>query len=326
MMPSPAFDMMEAMTPTLTRSVGFLLLPTLLLLAPFCSTAAADDAPPAAKPDGKLRIIVFGAHPDDAELRASGVAMLWAAQGHHVKMVSVTNGDAGHWNMTREDLAKRRLAEVTAADKVLGAETEVLPIHDGELEPTLENRKLITRVIRRWNADIVIAHRPWDYHPDHRYVGVLVQDSAFMVAVPMFCPDTPALKKNPVFFYASDNFQKPYPFKPTIVVGIDDVYDRKLDALHELASQVYEGGALGSPEFLKQVPPASDPAARKAYLRRSPYATRNSLVAAKYRDELVKWYGPEKGAQIKHAEAFELCEYGSQPSPDELRELFPFFK
>ena len=239
-----------------------------------------------------------------------------AATGHHVKMVSVTNGDAGHWNMNREDLAKRRLAEVLAADKVLGVETEVLPIHDGELEPTLENRKTITRVIRRWNADIVIAHRPWDYHPDHRYVGVLVQDSAFMVTVPMFCPDTPALEKEDRgLFYASDGFQKPYPFKPAVIVGLDDgIFDRKIDALHELESQFYEGGALGNAEFVKGVPPASDVAARKAYLRRTGYATRNSLTAAKYRDDLVKWYGPEKGKAVQYAEAFELCEYGSQPS------------
>jgi LmbE family N-acetylglucosaminyl deacetylase len=307
-------------------SISFLALFTLIFgsASAFAADRPAADAP--ANFEHKLRIIVFGAHPDDAELRAGGVAMKWAALGHHVKMVSVTNGDAGHWNMTREDLAKRRLAEVTAADKLLGAETEVLPIHDGELEPTLENRRAITRVIRRWNADIVIAHRPWDYHPDHRYVGVLVQDAAFMVAVPMFCPETPALKKNPVFLYASDGFQKPYPFRPTVIVGIDEVFDRKVDALHELESQFYEGGALGNAEFVKGVPPASDVPARKAYLRRTGYCTRNSLTAAKYRDDLVKWYGPEKGGAIKYAEAFELCEYGSQPTEAELRALFPFFE
>ena len=118
----------------------------------------------------------------------------------------------------------------------------MLDIHDGELEPTLENRKKITRVIREWKADIVISHRPWDYHPDHRYVGVLVQDAAYMVTVPFICPDTPTLKKNPVFLYSSDRFQKPYPFKADIAVSIDDVFDQKVDAIHELASQHYEGG------------------------------------------------------------------------------------
>jgi LmbE family N-acetylglucosaminyl deacetylase len=123
-----------------------------------------------------------------------------------VKLVSVTNGDIGHWQMAGGPLAQRRTAESAAAAKILGVRVEVLDIHDGELEPTLENRRTITRLIRDWHADIVIAHRPWDYHPDHRYVGVLVQDAAFMVTVPFFCPDTPPLTKNPVFLYSSDRF------------------------------------------------------------------------------------------------------------------------
>src|SRR4051812_18905713 len=160
-------------------------------------------AAPARAADDKLRIIVFGAHPDDAEFKTGGVAAKWAKLGHKVKLVSVTNGDIGHWEGSGEVLAKRRAAESAAVAKKLGATSEVLPIHDGELEPTLENRKTITRLIRAWQADIVISHRPWDYHPDHRYVGVLVQDAAFMVTVPFFCPDTPQLTNNPVFLYSA---------------------------------------------------------------------------------------------------------------------------
>jgi LmbE family N-acetylglucosaminyl deacetylase len=288
---------------------------------------AANHPPVTQNPepnDGKLRIIVFGAHPDDAELRAGGTAIQWARLGHHVKFVSVTNGDIGHWQLHGDALAERRLAEVRAADKVLGVETEVLPIHDGELMPTLENRRTITRLIRQWRADIVIAHRPWDYHPDHRYVGVLMQDAAYMVTVPWFCPDTPPLKRNPVFLYSSDNFQKPYPFRPDIVVALDDVIDRKLDAIHELESQLYEGGANGSAAFTKQVPPAGDPAARKKWLRRSGWGQMNIVVANRFRESLVKRYGPEKGKAVRFAEAFEICEYGSQPSEAEIRRLFPF--
>jgi N-acetylglucosamine malate deacetylase 1 len=214
---------------------------------------------------------------------------------------------------------------VKAADKVLGVETEVLPIHDGELEPNLANRRTITRLIREWHADIVICHRPWDYHPDHRYVGVLVQDAAYMVTVPNFCPETPALKQNPVFLYLSDRFQKPYPFRPDVVVALDDVYDVKINALHELESQIYEGGANGSEELVKSVPPASDPAARKDWLRKSGWGTRNSAEANRFRDQLVKGYGPEKGKAAQFAEAFEICEYGRQPSAEELTQLFPFF-
>jgi LmbE family N-acetylglucosaminyl deacetylase len=188
----------------------------------------------------------------------------------------------------------------------------------------LEYRKLITRVIREWKADIVIAPRPWDYHPDHRYVGVLLQDAAFMVAVPFICPDVPPLKKNPVFLYSSDGFQKPYPFTPDIAVSVDDSFDQKLDGIHELTSQHYEGGANGSEEHVKSVPPASDEVGRRAWLKRR-WGARQGNEADKYRDLLIKLYGEEKGKAARYAETFEICEYGRRPSMDEIKKLFPFY-
>ncbi|MGV3663781.1 MAG: PIG-L deacetylase family protein [Prosthecobacter sp.] len=305
--------------------------PALLLLAiSLCGLAqshAQTQAPakaPAATPDKKLRIIVFGAHPDDAQYKAGGTAAKWVAAGHAVKLVSVTNGDIGHWQMAGGPLAQRRLAEVQKADAVIGATTHVLDIHDGELVPSLENRQKIIRIIREWQADIVIAHRPWDYHPDHRYTGVLIQDAAFMVTVPYVCTDVPALTKNPVFLYSSDRFQKPYPFQADIVVSVDDVFDKKLTALHEMPSQHYEGGASGSAEHVQKVPPASDVAARKAWLR-DLWERRQGGEANRFRAVLLKLYGEEKGKAVKFAEAFEICEYGRQPSAAELRVLFPFF-
>ncbi len=286
------------------------------------SLRAADPGP--APGSAKLHVIVFGAHPDDAEFDAGGVGAKWAKLGHQVKLVSVSNGDIGHWQMAGGPLAQRRTAEAKAAGQVLGTTSEVLDIHDGELLPTLENRQKIVRLIRDWKADVVISHRPWDYHPDHRYVGVLVQDAAYMVTVPFFCPDTPILTRNPVFLYSSDGFQKPYPFKADIAVAIDDVIDQKLAAVHELASQVYEGGANGSEEELKTVPRASDPTARKAWLRKH-WEGRQSAEANRFRESLVKWYGPEKGRAVKYAEAFEICEYGRRPTDDEIRQLFPFY-
>lgn len=274
--------------------------------------------------DGKLRIIVFGAHPDDAEYKAGGSAVKWARQGHHVKLVSVTNGDIGHWKEAGGPLALRRAAEVAACAKKLGVTSQVLDIHDGELVPTLEYRKLLTRVIREWKADIVIAPRPWDYHPDHRYVGVLIQDAAFMVAVPFIVPDVPPLKKNPVFLYSSDGFQKPYPFTPDIAVSVDDSFEQKLDGIHELTSQHYEGGANGSEEHVKSVPPASDEVGRRAWLKRR-WGARQGGEADKYRDLLIKLYGEEKGKAVKYAETFEICEYGRRPSLEEIKKLFPFY-
>lgn len=274
--------------------------------------------------EGKLRILVFGAHPDDAEYKAGGTAAKWAKLGHKVKLVSVTNGDIGHWNMAGGPLAQRRLSEVQKVHKILGVETQVLDIHDGELVPSLENRQKIIRIIREWKADIVIAHRPWDYHPDHRYVGVLMQDAAYMVTVPFVCSDVPPLNQNPLFLYSSDGFKKPYEFKADIIVSVDDVFDQKVTAIHEMPSQHYEGGANGSEEYVRTVPPATDVEGRKAWLR-TRWERRQGNEANRFRDALLKWYGPEKGAAVKYAEAFEICEYGRQPSEKEIRVLFPFF-
>lgn len=289
-----------------------LLLPPLLSVPPALS--AAENEP--------LRIICFGAHPDDAEYKNGGTAALWAQQGHKVKLVSVTNGDIGHFEMAGGPLAQRRTAEVKAAGKILGVESEVLDIHDGELLPTLENRKKIVKLIREWKADLVISHRPWDYHPDHRYVGVLVQDAAFMVTVPFFCPDVPRLKKNPVFMYSSDGFQKPYPFRPDVVVAVDNVFDQKLKAVAQLVSQSLEGGAGGSPERAAKVPPANPPELRVEHIRPS-WSRRQSSEANRYRTELIDIYGEDVGKKIKYAESFELCEYGSRPNKKTLLKLFP---
>lgn len=275
--------------------------------------------------DGKLRIIVFGAHPDDCEIKAGGVAAMWVAQGHHVKFVSVTNGDIGHAAMAGGELAKRRTAEVKAAAKKLGIETEVLDIHDGELMPTLENRKKFVRLIREWKADIVMGHRPNDYHPDHRYTGVLMQDAAYMVTVTFYCPDVPQIPKNPVFLYLSDGFQKPNPFEPDVVVSIDDVIEQKAEALWLLESQIESLWATGNFEKVVPVPKAGPEreARRKAMFDR--FARRAESVADRYRAKLIELYGEEKGKKIRYAEAFELCEYGSRASPDKLKQLFPFF-
>jgi len=300
---------------------GAVLVAVALIAGCLSSPAMAEDAN-VQQDDGKLRIIAFGAHPDDCEFKVGGTAAKWAALGHHVKFVSVTNGDIGHWRMAGAPLAKRRTAEVEEAARRLGITTEVLDIHDGELMPTLENRKKITRLIREWKADVVFSHRPNDYHPDHRYTAVLVQDTAYMVGVPFFCPDTPPLKRNPVFLYYSDGFQKPNPFRADIAVSIDDVIDKKIDAIDALVSQVYEGGAMGSEETLKQRH-ADDPAARRAWLGERRKIS-NSRTADRYRDTLTKWYGPEKAGAVKYAEAFEICEYGRRPSPEQIRRLFPF--
>jgi len=290
-------------------------LPLLLALAALAAWGA--HLAPAA--DAPLRIIVFGAHPDDCDLDAGGSAILWAQKGHAVKFVSLTNGDAGHQSEGGGALAKRRRLEAQEAGRRFGiAEYEVLDNHDGELEPTLAVRLEVIRRIRRWNADLVIAPRPNDYHPDHRNTGLVVQDTAYMVVVPNVAPDTPPLRKNPVYMYAQDHFQRPNPFRPDVAVDIDSVIDRKIQAIDAHVSQFYEwlpwvdGKLDGVPK---------DPAARLAWLQqwRSFRPLNDDVKAA-----LRKWYGP-KGDAVKNAEAFEICEYGSRPTDADLRRLFPFF-
>ena len=269
-----------------------------------------------AQDDGKIRIIMIGAHPDDCDLRGGGTAILFAKMGYAVKFVSVTNGDAGHQALKGEALAKRRLAEAREAGKRFGVQYDVLDNHDGELLPTLEVRLQIIKKIREWNADVVIAPRPNDYHPDHRYTGVLVQDAAYMVAVPNVLPEVPALTKNPVFLYFQDDFQRPNPFRPDIAIDISNVYLQKIHALDAHTSQVYEWLPwIG--HFLQDVP--ANTADREPWLAK----TRAVEITPAVTSSLEKWYGKEKAAQVKHAEAFEVCEYGKQPTDDEKKRLFP---
>ncbi len=271
---------------------------------------------------GKLRVIAFGAHPDDCDIRASGTAALFAEMGHAVKFVSVTNGDAGHQAMGGGALAKRRYAETQESARRLGIQYDVLDNHDGELLPTLEVRKQVIRKIREWNADIVLAPRPNDYHPDHRYTGVLIQDAAYMVVVPNVAPDTPPLKKNPVFLYYQDNFQRPNPFRPDIAVAIDSVWEKKVSALDAHVSQFYEWLPWVEGK-LEEVP--KDPSERKKWIATS---LRSGLarISPDVRKTLVKWYGPDRGQKAQYAEAFEICEYGRQPNEQDVRQLFPMLK
>lgn len=302
------------------RAVGLALILPLVAAA---THARAEEGTALQGSDKPLRIIVFGAHPDDCELSSGGSAARWSKLGHKVKFVSVTNGDIGHHELAGAMLARRRTAEVKRCAEILGIETEVLDIHDGELMPTLENRRTITRKIREWQADVVISPRPNDYHPDHRYTAILVQDAAFMVIVPSFCPDTPALRKNPYFFYCQDHFQKPNPFTPDVVVPLDeaDAIEKKAACIDALESQFYEWNPwLFS--YLNEIPAGKE--ARMDWTRKRTQDG-SASVANRFRGKLIDLLGEEKGKAVKYAEAFEVCEYGSQPSRKELLTLFPFF-
>ncbi|MDP2114916.1 MAG: PIG-L family deacetylase [Bacteroidota bacterium] len=265
--------------------------------------------------DQKINVVVIGAHPDDCDLDAGGTAILFAKMGHRVLFVSATNGDAGHFNKGGEVLAKIRKSEAAEAGKRFGITYKVLDNHDGLLMPDLKLRLELIRLIREWNADVVIGHRPYDYHPDHRNTAIAIQDAAYLVIVPNIAPETAALKKNPVFLYTEDRFQQPNPFRPDIVVDISEVFEQKIYALAAHESQFFEWLPWTSGQ-LANVPETE--ADRLKWLADK----RKGSLSKDMKAGLIKWYG-EKENQAKYAEAFEICEYGSYPNEAEIKRLFP---
>jgi LmbE family N-acetylglucosaminyl deacetylase len=267
-----------------------------------------------------LRILIIGAHPDDADLKAGGTAARWCALGHVVRLASLTNGDAGHQVLRGPDLADRRRAEAQASAASIGATYEVLDLHDGQLDDRLEYREQVIRLLRTFRPDLVITHRASDYHPDHRFTGLLVQDASYMVTVPAVCPEVPHLPRSPVILYFSDAFTKPCRFEPHVVVDIDEQFDRLIGMLHCHASQFYEWLPYNA-GYLDQVPHGDE--ARRAWLAER-IGRRLAPLADRYRDLLLRTYGSPHGDGVRYLEAFEVSEYGAPLDAAARRWLFPF--
>jgi len=273
----------------------------------------------------KKRVLVFGAHPDDCDVKCGGIAIKYGDAGHIVKFVSTTNGATGHHEIGGIELARRRYAEAQASKEIAKlADYQVLDWHTGELIPSVFFRKEIIKIIREFLPDIIITHRPNDYHPDHRYTSQLVQDASYIITVPNMVPLTDIMPKMPVIFYMWDTFKKPNPFCADIVVDIDNAMDRKLDMLHCHKSQMYEWIPFNQ-NVLKEVPESD--ADRRRWLEESVFPRRNWGLEGAYRDRVIELYGEEKANSIRYIEAFELCEYGQQIGLDKksISEIFPFY-
>lgn len=271
------------------------------------------------------RLLVIGAHPDDPDIRAGGLACLACAAGHDVRFVSMTDGRSGHHELGGDELVRRRRKEANAAAEAAG-DIDYLIRHtpDGRLRPSLDNREDVIRLIRDYDPDVVLTHRTNDYHPDHRYTSQLVRDAAYMVTVPNVCPDVPALEENPVFAYLSDSFKRPYPFDPDFAVPIDDErVEQKYDMLDCHKSQMYEWLPYNK-GVLEDVP--EDPAARREWLTTDPIPSLVEMreTADRFRDRLVNRFGPERGGEIDYAEAFEVSEYGGSLTPELEAALFSY--
>ena len=271
------------------------------------------------KTKAPLRIIAIGAHPDDCDNGFGGTAALYAQMGHKVKFLALTNGDAGHQDIGGGVLGKRRRAEAQKAGEILGIEYEVLDNHDAELIPTLAVRHQVIRKIREWDADIVLGLRPNDYHPDHRNAGIAVQDAAYLVIVPNVTPDTPPLQKNPIFLYMEDGFQKPYPFSKDIAVVIDDTMELKQRAFAAHESQVFEWMPWIMGMDMSVIPKGEK---ERLDWMKNVYLTDTKLDKTGL-EALKKWYPNANPSKIKNVEFFEICEYGKQPTAEEIKYFFP---
>lgn len=258
----------------------------------------------------KLTYMIIGAHPDDADIEFGGTAILLKELGHHVIYVSMTNGDAGHQTMDRKSLATRRRKEAAAVADFLDIEYIVSDNHDGELIPSIENREKLIRLIRIKKPNVIITNRPNDYHADHRATSILVQDAAYLVAVPSIVRDTPRLEYNPFIFYHQDSFQKPNPFTPNVIVDISDVIDKKMEALAFHESQVFEW--LPFIEN-REVPTPLGDAGKIAWLKEQ-YGNPSNVGQF---INLLK-------DNTKHIEALEKSEYGGDANIDVLNQIFPF--
>lgn len=267
-----------------------------------------------------LRILLIGAHPDDVEIKAGGTAARWTALGHRVMFVSMTDGRSGHHAQYGPDLVRRRRAEAAAAAGIIGATSETLDAPDGALDDRLEYRERVIRLLRRSRPDLVVTHRSNDYHPDHRFASLLVQDASYLVTVPAVCPDEPHLARSPVIMYFSDAFTKPCSFEPHVVVDIDDKFETLMAMLDCHVSQFYEwlpynGG------ILDQVPVGTRE--RRAWLEER-MRKRIRPLADRFREAVVGTYGLDRGKQIEYIEAFEVSEFGAPLDAAERARLFPF--
>ena len=255
------------------------------------------------------RFLVVGAHPDDCDLLAGGLALKMRQKGHEVFFLSVTDGSAGHQAMSREELIACRSEECKRAGLVLDTSYETLPIPDGELTAELPYRRMLMKRIREIAPDVILTHRTCDYHPDHRACGQLVMDCAYLVGVPLFCPEVPALRKAPVVLSLWDHFTNPAPFRADVCVPVDDVIERKIDATLSHVSQFYEWLPwIGGWEDVENAPTFE----AKTLLLRKQLHERFAREAKLYPDKLP--------AGTQYAEAFEWNEYGG-PLTDELMEI-----
>jgi len=180
-----------------------------------------------------ITVLAVAAHRDDVELTCGGTLLRAAAAGHTTGILDLTEGEMG----TRGS-AELRAQEAARAAEVLGVSVrENLGLPDAGIVNTPETRRLVAHVIRRLRPRIVIAPALMGRHPDHRETAALVRDACFVAGLQKIDPDTP--KHRPLKVIHCVTYREDFS-KPTFVVDISEVFEKKLDAIRCYGSQ-FEG-------------------------------------------------------------------------------------
>ncbi len=280
----------------------------------------------------KLKILVLAAHPDDAEVYVAGLLCIYRSLGHEVKIISLTNGNAGHYEMDREELAKRRSKEGKVAAASIGATFEAWLHPDGELSPTIEIREQVIRELREYAPDLVLTHRFCDYHPDHRAVGQLVQDAAYLFSVPKIVPEVEVPSTSPIVAYMPDLFTRPYPLDPHVIVDITPFIDQAVRMLACHESQVFEWLPYNQ-KLMDTLPESYE---GKLKWLRDIFDIRRKPFNDRYKKEIEAVYGEgcltRSENPVELVEILELSEYSDsvlasgEMDPEVKKRLFPFLK
>ena len=270
---------------------------------------------------GPPRVMVVGAHPDDADILCGGTAVQLIERGFKVKFVSVTDGRMGHHRLSQDETARTRRAETLEAARRFGLDGyDIYGYPDCGLYPTDDARRLVARKIREYEPDFVFTHRTCDYHADHRATGQLVMDAGYLLGVPHWCDEVKPQRLRPVILYMTDAFTYPRELRPDVMFDVGAQLDKWCDGLDAQVSQFYDWlpWDKGAEAEVAALGDRSDIAARNAYLRKY-WASRKQRDAERFAAAWREEY-PERPVP-KYMEAYEVSEYGRAPTEDDLKLL-----
>lgn len=203
----------------------------------------------------KIDILVFAAHPDDAELACSGTLLKYKAEGKRIGIIDLTRGELG----TR-GTAETRDQEAIDSTAILGLDVrENLRMRDGFFVNDEAHQLQIIQKIRQYQPEIMLINALHDRHPDHGKAGALLNDATFLAGLPKIVTDLKGQKQMPwrpriLLQYIQDAY-----IKPDILIDVSDFWELKMKSIRAFKTQFYNPDIqeqetyISSPEFVKVI-------------------------------------------------------------------------